>query len=675
MEILSPAGNFLSLETALKNGADAVYIGGESFSARKNAKNFTKDEIVAAADLCHKHFAKLYVACNILIKENELKDAVEYIIFLVESGVDGVIIQDLGIMSCVRSLSDDLALNVSTQATVTSADGANVFKKMGANRVVLARELSKTEIENIKEKTDLELEVFVHGALCMCYSGQCLLSSVIGGRSGNRGLCAQPCRLNYTLLKDQKPISGNVPLLSTKDLCLAYDFDEVLKIADSAKIEGRMKSEEYTGSVTKVYKKAKEGTVTDDDISEMLSFFSRGGSSEGYFHGRTYEEMMDYSGAKEKILASKEKALEVMQENFLRYREIEFCLFAKTGEKITLSAKSGSFCATATGDILEKAKNENIDTDRLKAQLKKLGGTCFVCQTVSLDIQDTPFIAIGALNALRREVCENIENQICQAKRRKPKEFTLIQEKVNRKKTLPEITVSVTTKEQLRAAQEMQIENIYAAQGIYEENEIYVCPPVTKEGEKLKIPGDKTVIQNIGQIEKAKGKTIYSGIRLNVTNSLTVGVLQNLGAERIMLSAELNLKEIKEITENTNAKLEIFAYGRLPVMVLENCVIKSVTGECQKGGDFALKDRQNAAFPIICDACKNIVLNSVPIYMADKMEDILKLNVDFINLSFTTESREEVKMIIEDYKNAVEGKMPKIKPKMLTRGHFYRGVL
>ncbi len=679
MEILSPAGDFESLKTALKCGADAVYIGGESFSARKNAKNFSNEEIVRAADLCHLYCAKLYVACNILIKENEFSKAVNYIKFLINAGVDGIIVQDLGLMSVIRKLSDEVKINVSTQATVSSADGANEFKMLGANRVVLARELSKTEIKNIKEKTDLEIEVFVHGALCMSWSGQCLLSSVIGGRSGNRGLCAQPCRLNYKLIKDGKTITENLPLLNTKDLCLAENFSEIMDIADSAKIEGRMKSPEYTGIVTKVYKKAKEGLVTKEEIKNMLSFFSRGGSSKGYFDGRKFADMMDYSGDKGKVSAEKQDVAEIKQENYLKKRPISMFLSATEGEKISLIAESEGFKTEVFGDILEKAKNALADEERIKEQLKKLGDTCFYAENTEIKICGTPFISVSALNALRRSACEDLQNKICEFHKREVKEFNFSKEKIKKDKKTPKISAYVRTAEQLDAVKDAGLDEIYISGDLYKDagtkEDAVLCPSVTKEGEEFFLGNaEKVVIQNIGQIKKAKGRTLYAGARMNVTNSETAETLKRMGFSKVTLSPELNLKEAEEVISKTDVPCEVIAYGRLPVMLMENCVIKSAY-KCQNGkGNFELEDRKGEHFPLICENCRNVLLNSVPLYMADKTDDIIKINPDSLALIFTIEDYNTTKEVVKAYKNALAGKTTQNSFNKITRGHFYRGV-
>ena len=674
MELLSPAGDFESLKTAIRCGADAIYVGGPSFSARKNAKNFTEEELLEAVDFCHLRCVKLYVAVNILIKETELIAVTDYIKKLIEIGTDGIIVQDLGLFCKIREMSDEIRLNASTQMTVCSADGVNLLEDLGANRVVLARELSEKETEAIRSKTQIELEKFVHGALCICWSGQCQMSSVIGGRSGNRGACAQPCRLPYTLMKNGKQISQTAPLLSTKDLCLVREMDKVCAISDSAKIEGRMKSAEYTGVVTKVYKKALLKKAEDTEIQEMLSFFSRGGSCTGYFKGRSFRDMME-QGASGKISATKSQEAEIRQTDFEKKRTIAFSLTAKVGETISLLGVCEGFSAKATGDALEEAKNGVPDKERIKMQLSRLGDTPFVCEDIEIASEGKPFVAVSVLNGLRREVCEKLTKQICDSYRRKAKEATFSFAKNTRKPKKPKLCVQVTTREQYEVAKRLMADEIYAPFALKKEDTTTVLPSVTKEGEPILFGEAASVlIQNLGQIKEAKGKILYGGERLNVTNSETVRRLFALGFLRVTLSWELNRQEMQKVAEHTDLPLEIICYGRLPLMLIENCIIKS-TYHCVKGeSGFSLCDRKGEQFPILCEGCRNVVLNSVPLYMADKLEDVLSLKPDAIRLMFTVENGGQCEAVIRAYQNAMEGKPSQNPFEKITRGHFYRGV-
>lgn len=668
MEILSPAGSYESLVAAVRSGADAVYCGGADFSARRNAKNFTEEEMEKALALCHLHNVKLYVAVNILIKESEFNRAVNYAKKLIEMGVDGIIIQDLGLMWAVRSMSDEIFINASTQMTAASKEAVNFAKELGADRVVLARELGIEEIKSISENTDIELEAFVHGALCMGWSGQCLLSSVIGGRSGNRGLCAQPCRLNYTLLCDGKAVSKNMPLLSLKDICLADKLSLLRPYVASLKIEGRMKTPEYTAAVTALYKKAESGEISPDEIEKTLAFFSRGGSSLGYFYGRQYDKMMDYD-VSGKISATKGDAVK-LKEDLSKKRGISFVLKAAVCEKLHLFAKCDGFSAESFGEVLEPAIKE-FDEKRCTLQLEKLGDTAFFSEKTEIIESGNPFVPVSAINALRREVCQKISDKICASYKKEAKEFIKEPPKAI-KKGIPKIVVEVLTQEQLLAAKGEGVEIITGYELSRKTDADFVmCPAIKKEGEETP-RAKKIMVQNIGQLKS--DCEIYGGERLNVTNSASCRLLASKGVKRVTLSPELSVKEIKEITKATSVPTEVIAYGRLPVMVMENCVMKSQQ-RCKKDGKtYELSDRKGERFPIVCENCRNVMLNSVPLYMADKWEDLLSLNVDVIRLKFTTETPREVKKVINAYKEGLSGNTPRGVFDKITRGHFYRGA-
>lgn len=678
MELLSPAGDFRSLITAVQCGADAVYIGGKRFSARRNANNFTDEEIAKAVDYCHLYGVKVYVTLNITIKEHEFNDAMKFAAFLAEIGADGIIVQDLGLLCSIRKMCADIRLNASTQMTVCSASGANLLHRLGANRVVLARELSKNEVKRIKDKTKLELEMFVHGAMCMSWSGQCLLSSVIGGRSGNRGLCAQPCRLPYTLFENGKAVTDVKNLLCMKDLCLAEKMHELKQIADSAKIEGRMKSPEYTGMVTRVYKQALDGAADKRDIRSMLSFFSRGGSESGYFNGRKFAELMDYSSG-EKVTASEALISEIKQTVNANKRIVSFHLMAEEGLPLILEAECDGFSAKAEGAVCEKAKSAVFSKERAVTQIKKLGDTPFAAKDIKITVSGEPFVSVAELNRLRRHVCDEIQNRISESYRRRVSTVEVIGKKTNCEPAQPGFCVQVRTEEQMKAADACGINAKYLSYGLFRKygarKDICVLPSLTKEGEMLNLEAaTRVMVQNIGQIEASAGKALCGGERLNVTNSKTVETLHNLGLKRITLSPELNLNEIRRITEATDIPVEVIVYGRLPVMLMENCVIKSAY-HCTSGeGNIELRDRKGESFPLICEECRNVMLNSVPLYMADKTDDILTIGASMLRLVFTTETGEECRRVIAAYKSALNGRMPSKVFDKITRGHFYRGV-
>ena len=680
MEILSPAGDFNSLIAAVQNGADAVYVGGSNFSARKSAKNFDDDELKKAIDYCHLRDVKLYVACNTLMKENELKDAFSFLETIYKNGADAVIVQDLGLSRLLSEYLPEMPLHISTQMTVTSADGVNVLaEKFGAKRVVLARELSFSEIKKIKEETKAELEVFCHGALCMSYSGQCLFSSVIGGRSGNRGGCAQPCRLSYSLCENGKKVTKDITLLSPKDLCLAEEIEKLKEIrVDSLKIEGRMKSPEYVAAATRVYSEALKNKADKKEIEKMLSLFSRAGSGKGYFYGRTFDKMMSYSSGG-KISADKETKKEVKETYRLEHKKTPISMFFKgeTGKHMILTIfDSVGRSVTLEGEKMVVPENKGTEPERIKAQLKKLGGTPFEAEFVEV-LTDGGAVSIKDINNLRRTAIEKLEREICESFYRNPEKIIYENKEVKEEKDI-QISVEVTTKEQYDVLKGVDEIELFIPYNLYKEvnpkNAVCILPPILKDKDIPDLTGiSKIEINNIGQLDLSKGKELYTGYSMNITNSASVKTLKNFGAKRLCFSTELALNEIKKAIVK-NIETECVVYGRQRLMYMENCVIKSAYGCKCNEESFSLCDRLGVEFPIITENCRNIILNSRPVYMADRFDDINRLGIDSIRLIFTLENKKECVEIVNEYKKALSGKQVNGFKGEFTRGHFYRGA-
>ncbi|MBE7028361.1 MAG: U32 family peptidase [Ruminococcaceae bacterium] len=679
MEILSPAGDFESLIAAVQNGADAVYVGGSDFSARKNAKNFNDFELNSAIDYCHLRGVKLYVACNTLIKEQEINFALEFLAKIYEMGADSVIVQDLGLVSLLAEQLPDFPIHASTQMTVHTLSGVNVLAdNFGVKRVVLSRELSYDEIAQIRNNTKTELEVFVHGALCMSYSGECLFSSVLGGRSGNRGSCAQPCRLPYTLIKGEEEVTKTLPLLSPKDLCLADEIYKFNKLGiDSLKIEGRMKSPEYVAKATKVYSEAKNIGADREEIEKLISIFSRSGSSKGYFYGRTFADQMGYQDGS-KISASRETMLEAKRSFKGENVKIPINMFfyGAVGEEIilTISDEKGQ-SVTVFGDVMEQAESRPLGEERIKEQLKKLGQTPFDAEYIEV-ATDGGFVSVKAINALRRDAIEKFQDKICTSKKREKKEI-FYSKKENEKAYPIKLTAEVRTREQYNAVQNLNIDGIFMPYDLYKEinpdNAVCVLPPILKDSDKVNLEGiQKVEINNIGQLALCKGKKVYMGYSMNITNSAAFSALCRLGAEEITVSTELTVNEIKNIGTDEAVK-GAMVYGRQRLMYMENCVIKSAYGCSCNENNFYLKDRLSIKFPIITENCRNVLLNSRPTYMADKPSDIKNMNLGTNRLVFTTESGEETKRIVLAYKNALSGEAT-VCDCEFTRGHFLRGT-
>ncbi len=676
MEILSPAGSMEALKAAVHYGADAVYVGGSRFSARKNAQNFSDEALCEAVDFCHVRGVRLYLCCNTLLKETELDDAMSFIRYAYSIGVDALIVQDFGLAERIRRELPDMPLHASTQMTVVNSEGIRALESLGVSRVVLAREVSGEEIASIRKQTDMELEYFVHGALCISYSGQCLMSSMLGGRSGNRGGCAQPCRLPYTLLRDGKPVTDTLPLLCPKDLCLADRVQELKRLGvASLKIEGRMKSPDYVAMVTQVYKRAVKGGVSNEEIREMLKFFSRGGSCHGYFYGCTYGDMMDMAGAS-KIAGSLPK-LEPAE----KVVPIHLYLTAQTDKPLSLTLLAENYPAvTVTGAVCQKAHTQPTTTERMEQQISKLGGTAFRAEQVEVQASGDVAVPVSELNALRRRGAEMLEQTIkAHYKRELPTSVPTRKETSAQTKELS-LCVEVRTEEQLKAAIQMGVQRVYLPKELLPyareiKEPIVQLLPLTKEAEKVSLSGAKEVcVQNIGQLSGAEGSVITAGHRFNITNSETAEWLKSKGVSRVVLSPELHMHDIARLRKHTDMTLEVIAYGRLPLMLMENCIIKSAYGcHCDKG-EFALRDRKNEVFPLLPRHCGTEILNSKPIYMADRMTDLKNLQIDSMRLCFTLENYETCCIIIREYQEALQGKQKKAPAGDFTRGHFYRGA-
>ncbi len=677
MELLAPAGSYSALCAAVQSGADAVYIGGSSFSARRSAVNFACDEIKKAADYCHIRDCKLHVAANILIKEKEIKEFLNYIGTLNDIGVDAVIIQDIGMASLVRKYFPDLPLHASTQMTASSISAAQRLKDAGFSRVVLARELSKEAILGICRNVDIETEVFVHGALCMSYSGQCLMSSIIGGRSGNRGMCAQPCRLPYSI--DDK--SGY--LLSPKDLCMIDRLSELREIGvDSLKIEGRLKRSEYVAAVSGIYRKYLDNPqkVAKSDYEELYNAFSRSGFTCGYLDGKTGRDMMSYqnpANAADNIFTDEVKKRCREDANF---RKSEICISAslKKDKPLLVSVwdEAGNY-AEASGEIpAEAAVNKPLSAERLTQQLLKLGDTPFFARDVEVGVDDAITIPVSEINGVRRCAIERFMQKKCEIPPRRNllEEYTQEEREID---ALPVLVAQVQTYEQAKACIAAGIGEIYAdtplANKLFGESKnvhiIAKLAPIYRDDRKYEKPlTDSILISNIGQLDESK--KCYGDFRLNITNSASRDFYKSL--ERVTVSPELNAKELKGIASGC----EVIGYGRLPLMVMENCPLKALS-KCQNFKmQHSLVDRKNEEFPVKCnEGCVCEILNSKPVFMADKLENINKLKISAIRLIFTVENSAECGKIVDSYKMALLGTAAKTPPEnTFTRGHFFRGV-
>lgn len=689
IELLAPAGNAAALHAAVQSGADAVYLGGPRFNARHSADNFSIEDIKTYADYCHLYGVDVHVALNTLIKEKELPALIDYAYELSDAGVDALIIQDIGAAEIIKKAIPDMALHASTQMTVTSLEGVKYLEDMGFSRVVLARELSKKEMEHICKNAKAEIEIFVHGAICMCYSGQCLMSSILGGRSGNRGRCAQPCRLSYDLLEKGKTAESGY-ILSPKDMALINELQTLKDIGvASLKIEGRLKRAEYVSAVVGIYRKYLDNTrpVSRQDMQELKDAFSRTGFTDGYFKGELGKGMMSHKNpSNAKINTFSEAALKRadINSNIRKIpvniigtlkpdRPLEITMYTRD-TKNNGDTKYGFASGTLKP---ERAVNKPMDKNRMTIQLLKLGDTPFEAEETELDIDEGITIPIKEINAVRRQAAQNLMIELQSRDKGRKNEVTI--EKISREKTDIKLTAEVQNIEQAKAAVKNGIKLIYAPKRIAgdikklsAEAEVVVKAAEIFHEENITSRG--VLVSSPAAIRHYKGKDIYGDFRLNIFNSQTAKHFS--GLKSITLSPELNIGEIRALTENTDAYIEVIGYGRIPLMLMKNCPVKAM-GKCQqKKQIYKLRDRKNEEFPILCNEdCTAKLINSKPIFMADKLEDLKNLKINAIRLIFTVENFAQCDKIINVYKYALDGgKAQKPEENSFTRGHYYRGV-
>lgn len=685
IELLAPAGSPAALRAAVQSGADAVYLGGELFSARQGADNFSLENMGTWIDYCHLYGVKVHVAVNTLIKEKEISKLEQYVRELSRSGVDAVIVQDIGAVDIMRAVVPELPLHASTQMTVTSLEGVRFLQDLGVERVVLARELSREQIETICRGAKAEIEVFVHGALCMSYSGQCLFSSILGGRSGNRGRCAQPCRLPYQV----EEIKGH--LLSPKDLCLAGELEQLRKLGvRSLKIEGRLKRPEYVSAVVGVYRRCLDGQrpPTQDERRELLNAFQRDGFTTAYFGGQTGAQMMSYKnpGNVAKQEFTKEAQQRSLEQANLRKIPVVLNAQIKLGQPVQLQMEDlDGNKASASGEALaEPAQNRPLERDRVVEQLEKLGATPFaaVHSKTEAYVEDGVSLPVRELNQVRRQAVEELVRLRCQYKTRGEGRLPR-KERVQRPLQPVRLYAEVQNLEQAEAAVRRGIDRLYLpaelaikVTGGTGTEIVSKLPPLDFDGRRQQVTTDAVLISNMAQSRIYQEKTQYGDFRLNIYNSFAVDFFAQR-MQSVTLSPELNLKEIRQVCSQTSAELEVLAYGRLPLMLFQNCPLKAI-GKCQKHGRcYALTDRKKEQFPILCaEDCVASLLNSKPLYLADKIEDLKKLKINAIRLFFSVENSAECDTIISAYQLALQGADApyKMEENTFTRGHFYRGV-
>ena len=692
IELLSPAGSPEGVIAAVQNGADAVYMGMGAFNARRGAKNFTDEEFVKAVRYCHVRGCKVYVTLNTLVNDREMRDAVAAAKLASDAGADALIVQDLGMSYAIRCALPDIPLHASTQMSLHNLAGVEAAAEMGITRAVLARELSFEQIRFITKNASIETEVFVHGALCFCHSGQCYMSALIGRRSGNRGLCAQPCRLQYSLggRMDDHP-------LSLRDNCLV---DQIRRLEEagvaSLKIEGRMKRPEYTGIVTGVYAKAiREQRNPDKEEMELLEkTFSRQGFTQGYFIG----DKLDMFGVRsepdkdaDKIFATARKQY---AEGEMRRVPVHFYTVLEKGEHIkAIAFDDDGHKAIATGPVPERAKRQGLTEQYLTEQMFKTGGTPYNCIENKAKAEPGLYLPASEINELRRKLIAQLSAEREKAPGRRT--LRIPAPPVN----VPAISdpariYQVRTAEQLTPElAELKPDYIYFPAMELAENfdplrpfidngarPVAVMPRVITDDQSREVYAaleklfdygvNEALTGNLGHVFIARqaGMKVRGDFGLNAFNSYTLRVLQDAGFISATASFELRLAQIKAMAKPVDTELII--YGRLPLMVSDQCIIRQSAGRCNCQTPGQLSDRMGSVFPVVKEfGCRNVIYNAHKLYLADKRDDLYALGLWGLRMLFTTESPRECVEVAKGYLGLTD-----YKPNVLTRGLYYRGV-
>ena len=692
IELLSPAGSPEAVIAAVQNGADAIYMGLGNFNARRGAKNFTDEEFERSMRYCRIRGCKVYVTLNTLVNDREIAQAVESARLASQLGADGIIIQDLGLAYAIRQALPDIPLHASTQMSIHNLAGVEAAAEMGMTRAVLARELSLEQIKFITQHASIETEVFVHGALCFCQSGQCYMSALIGRRSGNRGMCAQPCRMQYSLggRMDDYP-------MSLKDNCLV---DRLRDLEDAGvaclKIEGRMKRPEYTAIVTKIYSKAlkEHRQPSAEEMETLEKAFSRQGFTQGYFNG----DKKDMFGRREEPDKDTEKLFTLARKGYsegeLRRVPVHFYTVAEKGMPVkAIAFDNDGNRAAAMGGVPEKARGQGLTATYITEQMFKTGGTPYNCVENRAQADPGLYLPASEINDLRRRLVSELSEQ-----RAKPpiRRVGKLPEKPKGKLPTgdPAMIFQVLTEEQLSPelaalkpqylyvpltlmTEKLDLLRPFAEQGTIP---VAVLPRVIADNEAAAVYDmlsrmfdqgvNEALVGNLGHAMLAKkaGMKLRGDFGLNTFNDLSMEVIRQAGFISATASFELRLSQIRDMIKPLDTELII--YGRIPLMVSDQCIIRHSAGRCNCQTPGQMADRMGSVFPVVKEfGCRNVIYNAHKLYLADKAEDVYAAGAWGLRMMFTTEGMRECVEVAKGYMGLSD-----YKPNVLTRGLYYRGV-
>ena len=698
-ELLAPAGNLEILKGVIESGADAVYVGGSMFGARAYANNFTEEELLEAIDFAHLRGVKVYLTVNTLIKNSEFSKLYDYLLVYYKRGLDAVIVQDIGVVKAIHEYFPSMEIHTSTQMTVTGADGVRFLSQFGVTRVVMAREVSLAEMKRIHEETGMELEAFVHGALCYSYSGQCLFSSILGGRSGNRGRCAQPCRLPYTVegKKDEY-------ILSLKDMCGIKALDKLHDAGVySLKIEGRMKQLEYACGVVKYYRSYIDSMkpVTDADYDRIKALGNRCGFTDRYYFDHNGSDMVTY--VKPNFVSN---AAEPSPEK--RKLSIEGELVLREGEPGSLTVKRGDVTYKASIEPVSAALKAPLDKKAAIDRINKTGDTDFESSHIKAQIGENVFVPNGALNKLRRDAISGLCDKLLKKYYRNDARYA----DMSRLTVLPEHVVksdaahdeaindytticSCMTRAQLDTLISYECFDVfYLDFDMYDRNtliqqfsddvkcltkrnkKVYLMLPtifradssdyfvsIAKELDKVSFEG--FVVKNYEELYLTEnlftGKKVILDHNMYTFNDVSKSAFFEHGVSGDTVPLELNSREIMH---RNNIGSQMIVYGYYPLMTTANCVHKNTKGCDKKQKLIYLKDRYNKSFAVCnnCKECYNTIYNSLPTMLTKNISKLKEAGIRSFRYSFTIETPKQIKAVMDD------------KVAEYTNGHYKRGV-
>lgn len=800
IELLAPVGSTQSLYAAIKNGANAVYLGGKLFNARAYASNFDSNELKEAVFYAHLRGVRVYITVNILVDDSEIEDVIDYIKFLYDIDVDGIIVQDIGLSHIIRSIFPKLDLHGSTQMTIYNLPGVEFLEELGFTRVVLARETPIDEIKNISNNSTVELEGFIHGALCMSYSGQCLMSSMIGGRSGNRGTCAQPCRMAYSIVDREGNLLKDWDkkyVLSPMDLNTLENIEKIVDAGiTSLKIEGRMKRPEYVATVVKTYKKALDhnsSSLTEKDKRNVEQIFNRGftkGLGLGDF-GKTFiskdrpdnrglyigkvimidknsisislEDDIDKGDGVEFQLASgdykgfkipvdgrkgstirlerignilvnsnvyKTSSERLLSEARYSYETedikypIDIEAIIKINERPKIKLKYNDYLIEVCGEtFVERSQKIALTEDKVFEQLSKLGDTLYYINDFKISLDENVFLPVSVLNQLRRDTINELNERISKFNSRetmdsdtfkqlKSKFFKFEKKEIALEKRL---SIKVESFEQFNQLDLNKLDRIYL--GFYDGLD-KVLDKIKSYNKEVYIWTNKILYQkdlnelesvirsvsnqingisvsNTGSLKYFKDKfntKIHCDIGLNLFNSYSIKYLNQIGISSITLSPELNLQQIKKITEKVEGNIEGIVYGYLPVMVTRSCPMAIVKGcrddknckICSFSKGYGLKDRKDLTFSMYRKEGFSTIYNSVPLFVLDSIDKIFGSGISMARVDFTKEivGISKIQTVLYDYINKLKDYNDLINfvdefksQTNITNGHYFRGII